>query len=156
MLTRYFYLWSIHPSYLSDKMLYRAWNHGVIAYNQLQSVWINTIPDPVIKSYSNKLDYICEYLSILFHEANDNRGIVFDRRVYNQQEPVELLVSNRQYIHYEYSRLLEWYRRYDTARYELLKNTTEPLAYPYYQDDSKDENLNYQEIGYILHNYSQI
>ncbi len=117
-------LWSLHPKYLDSKGLIALWRESLLAKHVLEGKTRGYKNHPQLirfKEASNPLEYINQYLIVIFQESL-RRGYRFDKnKIRLDFKPVNLKVTRGQ-LDYEANHLLQKLKSRDNKRYlELMR-----------------------------------
>jgi hypothetical protein len=128
-------IWSLHPSYLDSKGLVALWRETLLAKHVLEGKTRGYKNHPQLirfKESENPVDYIHQYLSIVYTEASD-RGYNFDKsKIRWEFEPETMTVTKGQLL-FEKNHLLHKLKIRDHNRYIELLNDNEILPHPLFE-----------------------
>lgn len=128
-------IWSLHPQYLDSKGLIALWRETLLAKHVLEGKTKGYKNHPQLirfKETTKPLDFINQYLSVVFEEAN-NRNYHFDRNKIDWNFTFEELTVTDGQLNYERKHLINKLEIRDHHRFNELSKKIEILPHPVFK-----------------------
>ena len=125
-------LWTIHPRYLDTKGLLAVWREGLLAQKVLQNRTVGYRNHPQLKRFLSASDPAAAIASYLreIHRESVQRGYQFSEDKIAPVEFHDQISCTRGQLGYEWTHLLEKLKQRDRARYQALRDLSEPEPHP--------------------------